>query len=209
MAVTSGYISLQANIADYIARSDLTSQIPVFIQSWEERFYRQPRNYGHWMATGVLNVAFMTTAAVPSDFLTARSYYLNGQSQKPLIVSSLEQILVKYPRAGSSGIPKWIARDGANFVFGPIPSGSFTLNGSYYVKPTLIRNFASDAAAHYLIVNAPDLLLYGALLEAEAFIKNDARIATWSAAHAQALSDYRDLIRGQNYSGGSMQTLVA
>lgn len=209
MAVTSGYISLQANIADYIARSDLTSQIPVFIQNWEERFYRQPRNYGHWMATGVLNVAFTTTAAVPSDFLTARSYYLNGQSQKPLIVSSLEQILVKYPRAGSSGIPKWIARDGANFVFGPIPSGSFTLNGSYYIKPTLIRNFASDAAAHYLIVNAPDLLLYGALLEAEAFIKNDARIATWSAAHAQALSDYRDLIRGQNYSGGSMQTLVA
>lgn len=209
MAVTSGYTSLQANIADYIARSDLTSQIPVFIQNWEERFYRQPRNYGHWMATGVLNVAFTTTAAVPADFLTARSYYLNGQSQKPLIVSSLEQILVKYPRAGSSGIPKWIARDGANFVFGPIPSGSFTLNGSYYVKPTLLRNFAADAAAHYLIVNAPDLLLYGALLEAEAFIKNDARIATWSAAHAQALSDYRDLIRGQNYSGGSMQTLVA
>lgn len=209
MAVTSGYTSLQANIADYIARSDLTSQIPVFIQNWEERFYRQPRNYGHWMATGVLNVTFTTTAAVPADFLTARSYYLNGQSQKPLIVSSLEQILVKYPRAGSSGIPKWIARDGANFVFGPIPSGSFTLNGSYYVKPTLLRNFAADAAAHYLIVNAPDLLLYGALLEAEAFIKNDARIATWSAAHSQALSDYRDLIRGQNYSGGSMQTLVA
>lgn len=209
MAVISGYASLQTAVGDYLARSDLTTFIPNFIQAWEERFYRQPRNYGPWMNTGSLSVVFTTTATVPADFLIARSFYLNGQSQRPLVVSSLEQVLLKYPRAGSSGLPKWIARDGASFVFGPIPSGSYTLNGSYFAKPTLLRNFAADAAAHYLIVNAPDMLLYGALLEAEAFTKNDGRIAVWSAAHAQAQSDYRDLMKAQGFSGGSMQTLVA
>lgn len=209
MSVISGYTSLLANISTWLARSDVTADAPTLVQLWEERFYRQPRNYGPWMNTGALSVSFTTTAAVPADFLSARSFYINGQSTRPLVVSSLEQVLLKYPRGGSAGLPKWIARDGANFVFGPLPSGTYTLNGSYYAKPVLLRNFASDAAAHYLIVNAPDMLLYGALLEAEAYTKNDARIAVWSAAHSQAQSDYRDLMKSQNYSGGSMQTLVA
>ena len=209
MAVIAGYTSLQTAITDYLARSDLSTFVPNFIQNWEERFYRQPRNFGHWMATGSFNIAFTSTATVPTDFLAARSFYLNGQSQKPLVVSSVEQILLKYPRSAASGPPKWIARDGPNFIFGPVPSGTYTLNGTYYAKPTLLRNFAADAAAHYLIVNAPDMVLYGALLEAEAFLKNDDRIALWSTAHQQAQADYRDLIRAQNFSGGAMQTLVA
>lgn len=209
MAVINSYSTLLTAVQDYMARGDLATFAPNCVQNWEERFYRNPRNFGPWMATGSLSVAFTTTAAVPSDFLSARSFYLNGQSQKPLVVSSVEQVLLAYPRSSSSGVPKWIARDGANWIFGPVPNGSYTLNGTYYAKPTLLRNFAADAAAHYLIVNAPDLLLYGALREAEAFVKNDARIETWGNAYNKAESDYRDLMKSQMYSGGSMQTLVA
>lgn len=208
MAVISSYTTLVTAVQDYLARSDLSTFVPNAVQNWEERFYRQPRNFGKWMESS-FSVAFTSTATVPTDYLAARVFYLNGQVQQPLKVSSVEQLYLAYPRGGGSGTPKWIARDGASFVFGPAPSGSFTLNGTYYAKPTLLRNFAADAAAHYLIVNAPDLLLYGALLEMEAFIKNDARIPVWSAAHAQALSDYRDLMKAQNFSGGAMQTLVA
>lgn len=208
MAVISGYTSLLTAVSDYMARSDLTTFLPNFVQNFEERFYRQPRNYGKWMESA-FNIAFTTTAAVPADYLAARVFYLNGQTTQPLKVSSLEQVYLSYPRANSSGIPKWITRDGANFVFGPVPSGSFTLNGTYYAKPMLLRNFASDAAAHFLIVNAPDLLLYGALREAEAFMKNDGRIELWGNAYQKAEQDYRDLMKAQNFSGGAMQVLVA
>lgn len=210
MAVISSYSTLLAAVGSYAARDDLISggMIPNFIQNYEERFYRQPRNYGKWMESA-FSVAFTSTAACPADYLSARIFYLNGQSQRPLVVSSLEQLYLAYPRSGSSGIPKWISRDGANFVFGPAPSGSFTLNGTYFAKPVLLRNFAADAAAHYLILNAPDMLLYGALMEAEAYMKNDQRISLWAAAYQQAKSDYTDLMKAQNFSGGSMQTLVA
>lgn len=207
--VITGYTTLQTSVADWLAKSNLTSFIPGFIQNWEERFYRQPRNYGKWMESSALSVSFSSTAAVPTDYLAARAFYLNGQVRQPLVVSSLEQLYAKYPRAGSSGIPAWISRDGSNFVFGPVPSGTFTLNGTYYAKPTLLRNFASDAAAHFLIVNAPDLLLYGALLEAVPFIKDDSRIPIWQQFYNTALQDYRDLMKAQNFSGGSMQVLVA
>lgn len=209
MAVISGYTSLLASVANWLSKSNLTSDIPSFVQNWEERFYRQPRNYGKWMESSALSVSFSSTATVPTDYLSARVFYLNGQVRRPLVVSSLEQLYAKYPRGGSSGIPAWIARDGANFVFGPVPNGTFILNGTYYAKPVLLRSFASDAAAHFLILNAPDLLLYGALLEAVPFIKDDNRIAIWQSFHDRALQDYRDLMKAQNFSGGAMQVLVA
>lgn len=209
MAVISGYTSLLASVANWLSKSNLTSDIPSFVQNFEERFYRQPRNFGKWMESSSLSVSFSTTATIPSDFLSLRVAYLNGQVRAPLVNSSLEQLYAKYPRAGSSGIPAWIARDGANFVFGPVPNGTFTLNGNYYAKPVLLRNFASDAAAHFLIVNAPDLLLYGALLEAVPFIKDDARISIWQNFHDRALTDYRDLMKAQNFSSSAMQVLVA
>lgn len=208
MAVISSYSTLLTEVASWLARGDLTSAIPGFVQNWEEKFLRQPKNFGPWMETA-LSVAISTTAAVPSDYRALKIAYLNGQSNRPLIASSLEQVLMAYPRASGAGQPKWIARDGANFVFGPVPSGSYTLNGTYYAKPTLLRNFAADAAAHFLIVNAPDLLLYGALLEAQPYLMNDKRLPVWQGFHDKALMDYRDLMRVQGMSGGSMQTLVA
>ncbi len=208
MAVISSYSTLLTEVASWLARGDLTSAIPGFIQNMEEKFYRQPKNYGPWMQSA-LSVSISTTATVPTDLLALRISYLNGQSNQPLIASSLEQLLMKYPRAGGSGQPKWIARDGANFVFGPVPSSGYTLNGSYYAKPALLRNFAADAAAHFLIVNAPDLLLYGALLEAQTFLMNDKRLPVWQGFFDKALMDYRDLMKSQGYGGGAMQRLVA
>ena len=137
--IISGYTSLQTAITDYVAKSNLTSFTPLFIQMWEERFYRQPRNYGKWMESASLAVSFSSTAAIPSDFLGLRIGYLNGQSQQPLIWSSVEQLYAKYPRSLATGIPKWISQDGANFVFGPMPNGTYTLNGTYYAKPRIVK----------------------------------------------------------------------
>jgi hypothetical protein len=208
MAVITGYSTLLTEVGSWLARSDLSAAIPGFVQNFEERFYRQPKNFGKWMESS-LSVAISTTAAVPSDFLALRVAYLNGQTNANLISTSLEQMLIQYPRAGTAGQPKWIARNAETFIFGPVPSSGYTLNGTYYAKPTLLRSFASDAAAHWLILNAPDLLLYGSLMEAQPYVMNDKRYPLWDAKYKEALQDYRDLIRTQNNSGGSMQTLVA
>lgn len=206
MAVISSYTTLLAEVASWVARSDLTAAIPGFVQTFEERFFRNPKNYGQWMASA-LSVSFSSTAAVPSDFLALRVAYLDGQSDKPLQQSSLEQVLQMYPRS-TSGKPKWIARDGTGFIFGPVPDGTYTLNGTYYAKPTVLRSYTGDAAAHWLVVNAPDLLLYGSLMEAEPYIMNEKRLPLWQAKYAEALDEYRSLVKAQNVGLGSLQTLV-
>lgn len=204
MSVITGYTTLLTEVASWLARSDLSSAIPGFVQNFEERFYRQPRNYGAWMESA-LSVVISTIAALPTDYLALRVAYLSGQTTRPLVPSTPEQVYACYPRAGTQGQPKLIARDGANFVFGPVPSAGYTLVGTYYAKPVALRSYASDAAAHWLIVNAPDLLLYGALMEAQPYVMNDKRFGLWQAKYDEAVRDYRDLMKAQNLSGGALR----
>lgn len=207
MAVIAGYASLQTAIGDYLARSDLTTWLPNFTQNWEERFYREPENWGSWMESA-LNVAITNNvAAVPSDYLGLKIAYISGQNSAPLKRISLDQLYSRYPRSGSTGMCAYLARNGANFEFGPLAGGG-TLKGTYYAKPTLMRSFASDAAAHFLILNAPDLALYGSLLEAESFTKNDARMQTWSQLYAAAIESYRARMTEEDYSGSAPHTVA-
>ena len=201
MALVTGYASLVTNVQTYLARSDLAADVPGFIQNFEERFYRSQKNYGFWLEQSLSTAIASSVIAIPTGFLQLRVAYVSGNQSSRLEMVSLEQLYGTYPRGGYTGVPVWIARDGSNFVFGPEPDSDYTIKGNYWKKPELLRNFASDAAAHWLIVNAPDLCLYGALLEAEPFLKNDSRIAVWSDFYSSALKDYRDLMEGRTTVG--------
>ena len=205
MAVTSGYTSLLANVADWLSRSDLTSQIPVFVQNFEERFYRDPKNWGPWMETSYSAAMSSGVSAAPASFLAWKNVYLSMTPTRRLLPVGLSQLYDDYPRNGSSGIPVMIARNGSNFEYGPYPSSNFTVGGTYDAKPTLLRSFAADAAAHYLIVNAPDLLLYGSLLEAAPLIKDSEQLSIWQGFLDTARNTYQKLQKATNLSGGPMQ----
>lgn len=191
MAIISGYTSLQTAVTDYLSRSDLSSYVPNFIQNWEERFYRQPRNWATWMEDDLAVSISSGVATVPSDFLGIKTAYLDGQQTPPLKFVTLEQLYARYPRSSSAGLPLFFARNGVNFEFGPPAGTGYTLMGTYYAKPTAMRVYAGDAAAHWIIVNAPDLALYGSLLEAEPFIINDERIMVWKGFYDAAVAAYQ------------------
>jgi hypothetical protein len=209
MAVISGYASLKTAIGDFLSRSDLTLFTDNFIQNWEERFYRQPKNFGRWMETSLSTAISSSVIAVPAAYLGLKYAYINGSPSSRLDRLSLNQLYGRYPRGDQTGLPVAISRDVSNFVFGPAPDSNYTVKGVYWAKPTLIRSFAADAAAHWLIVNAPDLVLYGSLLQAEPFIKNDARVPLWRDMYNDALKDYRDLHRDEDQSGSPSQEVLA
>lgn len=142
-----------------------------------------------------VNIA-SNVAAVPSDYLGLKIAYIDGQTSAPLKRISLAQLYTRYPRSGSTGTPAYIARNGANFEFGPI-AGSGTLKGTYYAKPTVLRS--DGDGINWLITNAPDLCLYGSLLEGETFLKNDKRVPLWQGLYAEALAAYRSQFREEDY----------
>lgn len=209
MAVITSYSTLQTAVTDYLARSNLSTFTPNFIQNWEEKFLRQPMNFGRWMETSLSSAISSSVVAVPSAYLGLKYAYVDGSPASRLDRVSLNQLYGRYPRGGDSARPVWISRDTTNFVFGPIPDSDYTIKGVYWAKPTLLRSFASDAAAHWIIVNAPDLALYGALLEATPFLRNDSRIQVWDGFYKTALQNYRDLQREEDVSGSPIQEVLA
>jgi len=209
VALITTYTSLQTEVGNWLAKSNLTADIPALIQMWEERFYRQPKNFGRWMETSLSSTIASNVIAVPSAYLGLKYAYINGSPSSKLDRVSLNQLYGTYPRGGDTGLPVWISRDTTNFVFGPLPDSDYTVNGVYWAKPTLLRSFAGDAAAHWLIVNAPDLVLYGTLLEAQPFLMNDKRIPVWKEFYREALQDYRDLHKEEDFSGSPVQEVLA
>lgn len=202
MAIITSYATLQTAIGDYLARSDLASFLPNFTQSWEERFMRESENWGSWMEAALSVTITNSLAAVPADYLSLKIAYISGQNSAPLKRISLDQLYQRYPRSGTSGTPAYISRNGANFEFGPI-AGAGTLKGTYYAKPVPIRT-----TSNFLITDCPDLCLYGSLIEAETFIKNDKRLATWSQLYSIALDAYRSRMRAEDFSGSAPHTVV-
>jgi hypothetical protein len=205
MAIISSYATLQTAVADYLARSDLTSFIPNFVQAFEEDFYREPQNWASWMETALSETIASGVAPVPADYLGLKIAYISGQTSAPLKRISLDQLYQRYPRSLGNGQAVYIARNGANFEFGP-ESSDGTLAGTYYAKPALLRD--DSDGANFLTSNCPDLCLYGSLLAAQPFLQNDKRIGVWQGMYDRALVSYRNRFKEEDYSGSPPHTVV-
>lgn len=209
MAVITSYSTLQTAVADWLARSNLTTFIPNFVQNFEEDFYREPKNFGRWMEVADDPVIAASVITVPSDYLQLKYAYVSGSPSSRLDRLSINQLYGKYPRGSGTGLPVAIGREAGNFVFGPPPDSTYTIHRVYWGKPTNLRTAATDATAHYLIVNCSDLALFGSLLQAVPFIKDDARIAIWQGMYDRALQSYRRLQRDEDQSGSPSQEVLA
>jgi hypothetical protein len=76
MSITN-YATLQTTIADYLARSDLTAQIPLFIQLAENRLRRDLRIRQMLKVSTTTTVANDSTVELPSDYLQMRDLHIN------------------------------------------------------------------------------------------------------------------------------------
>lgn len=209
MAVILGYTDLLSAVADWLAKSNLTTAIPGFVQNWEERFYRQPKNFGRWMEFALSDTIASSVIPIPDDYLALKYAYIDTNPAQRLDRVTLNQLYGTYPRNMSTDLPRWIARDVGNFVFGPPPDSTYDVKGVYWAKPAPMRDFPSDADDHWLIVNAPDLVLYGSLLEAQPYLRNDARLPVWQQMYGTALQDYRDLFTKEEGSGSPVMEVLA
>lgn len=202
MAIITSYATLQTAVGDYLGRSDLSTFLPNFTQNAEQTLYRSLRIRA--METALSGTISSGVLALPSDFLDLKFAYVNTSPVTSLDKVAPDYIYAKWPvRSGSAEIPTAIAVQGTNFIFGPYP-GDYAILGIYYAR---LAALSASNTSNWFILNAPDLLLYGSLLEAESFLQGDPRIPMWKAYYDQA---YRSVEmqerRGKYGSGGSVAT---
>lgn len=180
MAVITSYATLQTAVGDYLARSDLSGWIPNFIQNAENKLYRTLNLRNEETA---LSVSISSgVAAVPGDFKALKLAYFDESPVSLLQWVSLSELYRDYPKRSGAHTPAVISREGSNFVFGPM-SKDGTLTGIYYAKQDPLRT--TDPS--WYVTNAPEVLLYGSLLEAAPFLKDDARLQIWQSLFDDAV----------------------
>ena len=191
------YSDLKTSIAGYLARSDLTSQIPDFITFAENRLRRELRIRQMLKSVTTVTVASDATVEIPSDFLQARDFVVMTNPIQPLSYSSPSS-LSNDPRTSQIGVPRSYTIMATEFQVAPAPDGVYTLKLLYYAAPTYL---SSNNTTNVFLTTAPDGLLYGALVEAEPYLMNDARINTWGSMYDRAISSLIKSDEEGQYSG--------
>ena len=186
MAFTS-YSTLKTTIADYLARNDLDTKIPDFIRLAEERLRRDLRIRQMLKVATASTTADDATVSLPADFLAMKDLHLDTDPVRVLQFQNTSNFF-RNARTKDKGAPTMYTLLGSEFQFAPIPDSAYTLRMVYYYKPTLLSD---SNASNLFLSTCPDLLLYGALSEAEPYLMNDERVQTWASLYQQGLASLR------------------
>ncbi|MDB5611326.1 MAG: hypothetical protein JWP25_8226 [Bradyrhizobium sp.] len=207
------YTDLQAAVIEYLAREQdaiLTARVPTFIQLAEAKFNREllvrqmERRSTTIMGDGEDEPEFVS---LPDGFQSMRRIRLSSVTGKPhleyMATAALDEF--RCARADTPGRPQYFAIYGNEIEIAPTPDGPYTVEMVFRQNvPPLAAN-----ASNWLLTLAPDLYLYGALLESAPYIKEDARIQTWGLGVSTALDGLNRLSLASTFNAGPLVMRVS
>ena len=197
------YSELQTAVANWLDRDDLTDRIPEFISLAEARFNRVLRLRSMEDKQTASTVAAQRNYALPGGYIQMRNFQLNTDPLTPLSYVTPE-IYDRLWGGSTSGTPNFYTILADEVSLGPIPASILTMEMLFYKTFT---NLTALAPTNWLLTNAPDIYLYGTMLEAEPFIMNDERVPLWSQGFAQAVADLQEQDNKDRHSGSALRIM--
>lgn len=188
------YTELVAAIEAYSENYDTSTggfvaNIPVFVKQAEQRIYNTVQIPSlRKNVTGTLTLGNKYLSA-PNDYLATYSLALVKNPNTALeeyfylLNKDVNFIRESYPTPADTGAPYYYALFGPqytatnelSFIVGPTPDANYTVELHYFYYPESIVT----AGTTWLGDNFDTVLLYGSLLEADAFMKSDADTITY------------------------------
>jgi hypothetical protein len=200
MSITN-YSELKTAVENWLDRSDLTDRIPEFIELAEYRIRRLLKSRGIEGRAYTPLVSGQEYYQLPSDYVSCRNIQINSNPITKLEYRTPEQIDSEYPTS-YTGTPAVFTIIGEEIQIKPIPNMTNNLEISYYKEVTALSD---SNTTNWTITNAPELLLFGALIEAEAYLINDPRIPIWKSSFDEAMSFLNGRENQGRYSGSNLQ----
>lgn len=192
------YAELQTAIANWLIKTNLTATIPQFIQLCEARLRRDRR------ARKLQNTTMSVSTqdhTLPSDFHSLESLTHSGPTYFGEIqIVPADRIPAIRARLGTTGVPAYGAILDTIIRFGPAPDATYQLKFSYWRK---LDALSATNTTNWMLLDHPDVYLYGALLEAAPFLKDDARIPVWRERYEAALEELHAMTQDNQFGGGS------
>ena len=201
----STFTELKEAVADWLDRSDLTARIPDFIALAEARINRELRIRPMEVRSTMYTTVDQQYFNLPGGYIQMRNIQLNTNPTTPLEYITPEMLDRLYGST-TTGKPRAYTLIGDEIQLAPIPDSAYQLEIAFYEKFTPLGDgSAGTVTSNWLTANAPDILLYGALMEAEPFIKNDERIPVWLNGYSNAINKLQQQDQRDRHSGSAMR----
>ena len=171
------YAQLKTAIQDYsdYSETSFVNNLDNFIKTAEERVLKTVQLPVFRKNVTGTATASNTYLATPSDFLSPYSLALidSSSNYNYLLLKHVSFIRDYTPNASTTGEPLYYALfDNDTFILAPTPNTGYTFELHYYYRPASLTA-GSDSGTTWLSDNAPNALLYGALVEAAVYMKQD------------------------------------
>lgn len=191
---------LKTSVASWLKRGDLTASITDFISLAEARIARDLRLQSQITSTDLATVANTAAVSLPALWLETLSAELVG-------FGTLESVATDSAEntwGTDTGRPRQMAPRGTTLALYPTPDAVYTLRLLYYQRFAL----SGDSATNWLLTNHPGIYLYATLAEAEPFLMNDARVATWETKYQFERDGLKAADQNARFSGATLRTVT-
>jgi hypothetical protein len=178
------YDSLTENIQSYLERTDTATldKIPLFIMLAEQVIASEIKFLGNL----TVNTSTMTIGQFVIDKparwhkTVSMNVIVSGERQ-PILLRKYEYLREYWPDQTQTSVPLFYADyDYTHWLVAPTPAAAYSFEVLYYERN---QPLDSTNQTNWFTIYAPQALLYGSLLQAMPFLKNDDRIPMWQAQY--------------------------
>lgn len=197
------WAELKADIADWLNRDDLTTQIPKFIAQAEREFNRVLRVPEMEIVTDLTIDA--AEVSLPADFLEMRALTLDTDPKTVLEPMTLAELRNSHAAAAAGRPRNFAIQSGSTLLVGPAPDSSYSGRLNYYQS---ITPLGAATASNWLLGAHSDVYLAGALWRAHVYLVDDGNAARWKGIMDQGLDQIMAAARRKAY-GAAPQRIRA
>ena len=184
VAAVMTYDSLVENIQSYLERNDTATldKIPLFIMLAEQVIASQIKFLGNLTVNESNMVQGDPIIAKPARWHKTVSMNVVVSGERiPVLLRKYEYLREYAPDGTAEDIPKFYADyDYSHWLVAPTPASNYSFEVLYYER---VQPLDSSNQTNWFTQYAPQALLYGSLLQAMPFLKNDERIPMWQAQY--------------------------
>lgn len=178
------YDSLVQDVIRYSERNDenFVNQIPRLIMMAEQAIAAEIKTL---MQLNVVNTIVLANNPVlekPARWRKTTSMKINGE---PVMLKSMDYVSM-YQSESDPGVPIYYGDyDYDHWALAPVPDQNYPLQIIYFsrIQPLDITN-----QENLLTREAPQALLFGTLLQAQGYLKNQEKLAVWKSFYTEAIA---------------------
>jgi hypothetical protein len=181
----SNYSELKTSIANFLARDDLTSQIPDFIRLAEARMSRELDTRSMEKRATATTVAGDSYISLPTDLREIRNVQLNTDPVKTLEYYTVQMINTDYAGQGQ-GKPKAYSIVGTEIMLRPTPDAAYTLEIVYGEN---VQALSDEDTNNTILSRHPDAYLYGSLMNAYTYLMDETRASQYDQLFTRIMDE--------------------